>query len=280
MTVVSMKDFIPPSRSDGLPWTTIRIEEAAASTGTWTQIASQVLTPVDSDPRYPMPRDWTVTNATLAPGVGWYRVRFGDAANQTSEYSDPVLNSPKKWVPDLREVAVHIRARTVERNTNNFAGVFTNMTRPSDDEAWEAIDLAEDDVIAETGALDPTWISPEGNKAVRSLIALRAAMIIERSYYSEQIGTNKSPYPALERDWERRLPGIVAAIAEDKAGSIVPGDAADPGGGGPVATDADHVVGAGSRVLTKLGVWVGSGDAQFTMPDEAPGGTITGETKF
>jgi hypothetical protein len=281
MTVVTMKDFVPPAREDGLPWTTIRIEEASTSAGTWTQIDSQVLTPLDPDPRYPMARDWTTTMATLLPGVGYYRVRFADAASRTSEYSDAVLNAPVTWVPDLREVAVHIRSRTVERNTNNFAGTFTDATRPSESDAWEALVLAQDDVIADTGALDPTWLSPEGAKAVRSLIALRAAMIIERSYYPEQVGTNKSPYTALERDWDKRLPAVVAAIAEDKAGAIIPGGV-DSGSGTVVtpAIDRDVYVPASARLYSHLGAWIGSGSGQYTFPDEAPGGTISGDTKF
>jgi hypothetical protein len=179
----------------------------------------------------------------------------------------------------LREVAVHIRARTVERSTNKFLGTFTNKTRPTDEEAWEAVGLATDDIIADTGRLDRTGISAASHKAVRALTALRAAMIIERSHYGEQIGTNKSPYSGLERDWERRLPKVVNAVAEDLIGEIEP----TPEGGSSAAPTVarDLVVPASARVLTKAGIWAGSGTAQTSMPDPDTGPPqVDWNTKF
>lgn len=279
MTVVSMDDFRPPSRNDGVKWSTLRIEESSDGTTSLGQIDSQVLTPLDADPKNPRARDWTTDNATLPKGTGYYRVRFGDTNGDLSEYSDWVLDAPRPYIPSLRQVAVHIRARTVERATNAFAGTFTDNTRPTGEEAWESIDQAVDDVKSETGSL-PNNLQPEALKAVRALIALRAAMIIERSYYPEQVGANKSPYPALERDWIRRLPGVVQAVKEALADMIVPGEPPEgEAGGGPVATDSDLVVAAGSRIHTKTGTWLGSGDAQGTFPDDE-GGMIGYGTQF
>lgn len=286
MTVVNMFDFRPPSRVDDVPWTHMRVEESATGSGAGTQIEEKSLTTgpgllplgLDADPRYPMARDWSTSLATLPKGTGYYRVRFRDASNNTSEFTDWILDAPKSWYPTLREVAVHIRTRTVERTTNNFLGTFTDVTRPTDDEAWDAIDIAEADVLRHTGRLDLPAISTEGHRTARALIALRAAMIIERSFYPEQVGTNKSAYPGLERDWERQLPQLVEAIKEDLAGDIIPGEG-DGGDGGPVATDSDHVVPGGSRVLSKTGTWLGDGDAQYTFPDDA-GGMIGYGTEF
>jgi hypothetical protein len=289
MTFVSMNDFRPPGRSDGLPWTQILIEESATNVGSGTLIDTKVIatgpgvepTGLDVDPRYPQARDWTTVNATLAPGVGYYRVRFKDASGIFSEYSDWVSSTPIPWFPSLREVAVHIRNRTVERSSNKFLGTFTNATRPSDEEAWEAIELALNDIIADTGRLDRVGITADSHRAVRSLAALRAAMIIERSYYGEQIGANKSPYPALERDWERRLPKIVDAIAEDLAGEIEPTPDDGSGGGANPTTDKDLVVPASGSVLTKSGVWAREGEAQYTMPEPSPGSPpVDWDTKF
>lgn len=277
MTVVSFFDYVPPARNDGIKWTNWFLEEGPTASGAWTQIDTNTIFPLDPDPRYPAPRDITSDNGT-APAQ-WYRIRFKDSNNEFSEYSTPIQNIPSHYLPTLRMVAAHIRVRTVERNTNQFKGTFTANTRPSDDEAWEAVTLAEDDVKADVGAISPA-LQGEALRAVRSLIALRAAMIIERSYYPEQVGTNKSPYPALERDWDKRLPIVTQAVKEAEALEIVPGDPDDPdGGGGPVETDSDHVVPSGSRVLTKTGVWVGEGDAQSTFPDDE-GGMINYGTRF
>lgn len=292
MTFVSMNDFRPPGRSDGLPWTQLLIEESATSSGPGSLIDTLLLStgpgvqPVglDNDPKHPVARDWTTVNATLAPGLGFYRVRFKDAAGLFSEYSDYVSSLPLPWFPSLREIAVHIRNRTIERATNRFIGTFTDLTRPTEEEAWEAAELAINDIIADTGRLDRTGISSDSHRAVRSLAALRAAMIIERSFFSEQVGTNKSPYPGLERDWERRLPKVVDAIAEDIAGEIEPTVDYGTGGGGGVTpnptTDKDLVVPSGSNVLTKSGLWArGSANPAFTLPEEQPG-AVDWETKF
>lgn len=276
--IVNLFDFIPPARSDGIPWNAWFLEEApdvAGIPGSWTQIDTAALTPLDADPRYPAPRDITSDNAT-GPNM-WYRVRFRDQNNEFSEYTDPLQNTPKRWIPTLRNVAVHIRARTVTRQ-GAFVGTFTDKTRPNDDEAWEAIWQAEKDVYAATGRLDKAGITNETQDAARAVVALRAAMLIERSYYPEQVGTNKSPYPGLKDDFEARLAQLVEAVAEDLAGDVIPGEEATDGSG-PVATDSDHVVPSGSRVLSKTGTWVGEGEAQFTFSDDQ-GGMISWETQF
>jgi hypothetical protein len=286
MTVVRMEDFRPPPRDDQ-PWTSMLIEESTDGVISLGQIESKSLitgpglTPpgLDDDPKYPVARDWTTELATLPPGAGYYRVRFSDVDGNQSEYSDWVKSSMEAWVPTLREVAIHIRNRTVERSTNKFLGTFTDKTRPTDEEVWETITLALDDIEADTGRLDRPGIGPVSYKAVRALVALRAAMLIERSFYSEQIGTNKSPYPGLERDWERRLPKIVNAVAEDIVGEVEPTPEGDGSGGSVASVDNALVVRQGSNVLDKNGHWVReSANPAFTMPDQP--GAVDWTTRF
>jgi hypothetical protein len=267
--VVTINDVVPPSRNDGVPWVTWFIEEGGEA-GPFTQIDTNALSPVDPDPRYPAARDITTANGT-ADNL-WYRVRFRDANNDYSEYTEPIWNGLPLELPTIRQVAMHIRERTVTRSTNEFVGTFTADTRPTDDETSETIEMARDDVLTDTGALD-AGLQPEAYNAVRALIALRAAMIIERSYYGDQIGANKSPYPALERDYNARLPKVVEAIAEAETtppGEIVPGDplgaSPDTGGSGGGAGRADFYVPAGSRVYTGS-LWLGDGFPQYTMPE-------------
>jgi hypothetical protein len=151
MTVVRMEDFRPPPRDDA-PWTVMQIEESTDGVTSMGMIESKLLATdpginpqgLDNDPRHPVARDWTTTLATLPPGIGYYRVRFQDGTGNLSEYSDWVKSGLEAWVPALREVAVHIRNRTVERATNQFRGTFTDKTRPTEEEAWEAITIALD----------------------------------------------------------------------------------------------------------------------------------------
>jgi hypothetical protein len=88
MTVITLTDFSPPPRFDGLPFTQARIEEAATASGTFTAIETFALDPVDADPESPASRSFTTEDATLDDG--WYRVVFIDANGDESQPSDPV----------------------------------------------------------------------------------------------------------------------------------------------------------------------------------------------
>src|SRR5205085_9988286 len=211
MTVVTLLDITPPERYDSVAWMAWHIEEGSVEAGPFVEIDNKPLSPIDPDPRYPAARDLTTDNGS-AEGM-WYRVRFRDVNNQFSSYSAPIHNAPSVDLPNIRQVALHIRSRTVTRNTNEFRGTFTHETRPTADEAAEAVEIARDDVLTDVGKL-PDGLQAEAYAAVRSLIALRAAMIIERSYYPEQVGTDKSPYPALRDDYNDRLPRVIEAVAE------------------------------------------------------------------
>lgn len=89
--VVSFTGYTPPARYDDEPWTQVKIEEAAASTGTWAAIDTQDISPVDSDPADPEPHNFTTANAT-GPDL-WYRLTYLDAAANASSPTTPVQNS-------------------------------------------------------------------------------------------------------------------------------------------------------------------------------------------
>jgi hypothetical protein len=90
-TVVSFTGYTPVARYDGIPWTSVQIEEGAENDedGTWTLIDTQALSPVDADPTNPASRSFT----TLGTEFGmWYRARFFDSNGDSGEYTDPVQN--------------------------------------------------------------------------------------------------------------------------------------------------------------------------------------------
>lgn len=76
--VVSLEDFQPGARYDGLPWTQARIEQGTSATGPWTALQTLALSPLDANPALPASRDFTTTLATSA--TGWFRIVFLDAA--------------------------------------------------------------------------------------------------------------------------------------------------------------------------------------------------------
>lgn len=89
--VVTFTDYTPVPRFDAVPWTEARIEEAATSAGTWSQIDTIALSPTDADPSRPASRDFTTENGT-GPDL-WYRVIFADAGGDTTEPTQPQQNA-------------------------------------------------------------------------------------------------------------------------------------------------------------------------------------------
>lgn len=87
--VVSLEAYRPAARYDGLPWTQARIEEAPASTGPWTVLETEALTPVDTDPERPAYRNFTTMGTVDAQ---WYRIVFLDAGANLGLPTVPVQN--------------------------------------------------------------------------------------------------------------------------------------------------------------------------------------------
>lgn len=100
-TVVSFENYRPPKRHDGDPWTEVQIYEAAAEDGTYAQIDTVALLPLDSDPADPLYRDFTTSAGTA--DEQWYRVVFADASGGTSSPTLPVQN----LVGDAPEVTAY-----------------------------------------------------------------------------------------------------------------------------------------------------------------------------
>lgn len=88
--VITFEDFRPPARFDSLPWTEVRIEESATQDGTYAQIDSFTLSPVDVDPTVPASRSFT-TELGTADGY-WYRIIFADASGDVTAPTVPIQN--------------------------------------------------------------------------------------------------------------------------------------------------------------------------------------------
>lgn len=99
--VVSFTGFRPSPRYDSVPWTQVRIEEAAQPDDPFTAIDTQNLSPVDTDPTQPALRNITTNDATLASG--WYRLVFLDAGGN-EDPADPVFNPSGEGYPAAAEL--------------------------------------------------------------------------------------------------------------------------------------------------------------------------------
>ncbi len=116
--VVSLEDYLPSPRYDSVPWAKARIEEGTASTGPWTILETQNLSPLDSDPTTPQYRNFTTALGT-APDR-WYRVVFIDANDAEALPTLAIQNTQEDrpiYAP-ISELARILRVNATERHAS------------------------------------------------------------------------------------------------------------------------------------------------------------------
>ncbi len=134
------------------------------------------------------------------------------------------------FVPSLDDVGAILRTRT-KNSMGVELGTFDADTRPTDDQALILIGQAYDDVTA----LVDDDIPEKAWRDARSAIALRAAMLIELSYWPDQIPSGQSPYEQLRELYEgqRGDGGVLArlrnAVARETL-ELTEGEAPETGG--------------------------------------------------
>lgn len=220
MTVVSFTAYTPPPRYDAQSWTQARIEEAAAATGPWAIIDTEALTP-DADPANPQPRSFTTDLATL--DSGWYRVVWLDGQGDASPPTEPVHNVPGGGaVPAVDEVAALLQERTWANGVQQ--GTFTADTTPTAEQAQRLIDLAVSDVLIAFGGAIPAGYEARA----RMLATLRAATLIENSFFRRDVEAGSSPYAQYQAmylaDLERLAddPGVASGQGGFTSVKLVP----------------------------------------------------------
>jgi hypothetical protein len=117
-------------------------------------------------------------------------------------------------------VGALLRARTVVYGTGgDELGTFSENTRPTYDEVLELADIAARDIDTEIGPDVVAFPRPEIVKPLAdSLLKLRTAMLVELSYFPEQVATGRSAYAQYERMYDRRLPALIKAAEQTGAG--------------------------------------------------------------
>lgn len=217
--VVNLENYTPPARADERSYTKARIEEAAAETGTFMVIDTLTLI-VDADPQYPATRDLTTRNGTLSEG--FYRVTWVDGEGGASAPSEVVQNLSQLaggMRPTIASVAALLRARTKVVGGREV-GTFNESTRPTAGEVDSLIDDAVDEV---TGKVKEPTEPGAYQRRVQSAVALYAAILIELSYFPEQVGSNKSPLTSYEKLYEKRIKSLIAESQTGEPGSGEPG---------------------------------------------------------
>lgn len=119
--------------------------------------------------------------------------------------------------PTVDDVAALIRARTKDNNGNEL-GTFTADTRPTEDQAQQAIDHQVTLLHSQVG-----YIGAECDEVATMAAAYGAAAEIELSYFPEQARREMSPYSFLIARYGEIMAGLVACVSGDLPDS--------PGGG-------------------------------------------------
>jgi hypothetical protein len=145
--------------------------------------------------------------------------------------------------PDVSDVGALLRARTKDLNGAEL-GTFNDDTRPTGAQAQALCVHASDEVYAELGPY--ANLAASIKFSARRLVALRAAMLIELSYFPEQVRSDKSAYERYRELYEATLPRLREAARETADGDDAqPGDSLLPKYGFPA--DAGGMVSWGTE---------------------------------
>jgi hypothetical protein len=118
--------------------------------------------------------------------------------------------------PTVEQVALLLRARTKD-SQGNEVGTFDDDTRPTGDQVDEQIDAAMGLVGIRFPATDK--MTPEQVVAFQALVAYRAALRVEKSYFPEQVRSDRSAYAQLREEYLDDLQAFVESIAGGGGGS-------------------------------------------------------------
>lgn len=215
--VVSFTDFMPEPRFDGTSWTHLTVEESAAETGPFTLIDT-INFAVDPDPAHPIARSFTTVHATLQSG--WYKVTFLDAAGGFGPVAPVTMEAVGEvdFLASVADVGLELLSRTKD-SFGNILGTFTANTIPTDTQVSNIIDRVAP-VVGDALGDD---VPPSLWDDARKLMAVRAAMQVETSFFSDQVNTGRSVYPQLKEQYDAELLRLQKQIALlEETGSLSP----------------------------------------------------------
>ncbi|MGZ4530811.1 MAG: hypothetical protein ACXVXP_00495 [Mycobacteriaceae bacterium] len=137
-----------------------------------------------------------------------------------------VLDLPP-WTPQVSDVATRLIARTRQPN-GVLAGTFNSSTLPTDVQVQAIIDQVTRLLVPRLGEV-PVALADSAT----ALVALKAACVVEASYFIEQVNTEMSAYKdmvaeymAALKDWDEAARGEEpggSKLASLPVGTLYPG---------------------------------------------------------
>ena len=230
----------PPGRADGTAWDRVRVEESATKDGAYTAVVTQAIA-IDATPETPDPINITFQSAL---STGWFRLVFLDPSNNESPPTEPVLDDGSDTPtsvsrPNTQAVAnlLTTRTRTVG---GEVIGDFSAATTPTKAQVESRIAEAYNFVIGRFGDIDDPFLSAKATH----LIAIYSAMMVELSYYPEQINNDRSPYRELKKLFDDGMDELYETLfpEADDGGPTGPGFAMTPDYGFPATSIGDGIM--------------------------------------
>lgn len=141
------------------------------------------------------------------------------------------------YTPDVAAVAAYLRARTKtvggqEAGTFNLASAVgtKDETRPS----AEQVATTVQDYIGGLSPIIGDTIDIRYQPLARRVAALGAALLVELTYFPEQVATGRSPYAQLKELYDELIANLFSAlgIATGEDDVVIPEDAGYPSYGG------------------------------------------------
>ena len=131
------------------------------------------------------------------------------------------------YTPTLADVGSLLRSRTKD-SAGNETGTFSADTRPTDTEVTNLINNAVKTLATRAGDDIPADLWDDA----KNLAAMRAAMLIELSYFPEMVASQRSPYPQYAALWTegfgdaKTVGTLIQAIENIGSDPTTPTDAA------------------------------------------------------
>ena len=125
--------------------------------------------------------------------------------------------------PTVAEIAAILRARTKD-TSGNEVGTFTDDTRPTNTEIESLITNSIYHVEAQAGGM--VCSADKLTDGAKVLTVLWTAMLVETSYFPEQVRADKSAWPEYKQMYDSILlwfRDANAACLEAEEGGVIPG---------------------------------------------------------
>jgi hypothetical protein len=224
MSLISLTDYRPMPRYDGVSWEAARIEGTDDPEGTWATITTVTFDEPDTDPAKPVERNFTI--ALDDPDIAWLRVVFIDGDGE-QDLTNPVsVTGLTSDLATVRDIALRLGRYLTESEEVQAASLITSATS----NIYAAVDKS------------PAWVPPADvvgflNGLCVELVARAMPNPHALASESETLGAH-----SVTQAYSRDIPGsgIMLTAAEELATRrIVYGTTTGSARADSLATDLD-----------------------------------------